>query len=120
MSVAEAYTILYSAALFVITVLLAVMLIRTTKSPGITDRLLAINMIGTLVNAGILIMSALLKETWLIDVALIYTMISFVSVLILARVSVPADPARKIFSSPAGPGLPDEDQGPDREKGGRS
>ncbi len=110
MSVAEAYTILYSAALFVITVLLGVMLIRTIRASEITDRLLAINMIGTLVNAEILIMSALLKESWLIDVAMIYTMISFVSVLILARVSVPADPRRKLFRTPAGPG-PEEDGG---------
>ena len=97
MSVSEAYTILYSAALVFLALLLAVMLLRSTRGPGAADRLLSINMIGTLVNAAILILSALLHESWLVDVALIYTMISFVSVLILARVFIPAKPGRKPF-----------------------
>ena len=97
MTVSEAYQILYSAALVAVAVLLAVMLIRSAKGPGVTDRLLSINMIGTLVNAAILILSALLKESWLVDVALIYTMISFVSILVLARVYIPAHPKRKPF-----------------------
>ena len=59
---------------------------------GAVNRLIATNMIGTMVNAAILILSARLKESWLIDVALIYTMISFVSVLILSRISIPAGP----------------------------
>ena len=98
MNVAEAYNILYSASLFVIVVLLAVMLVRTMRGPGFTDRLLSINMIGTLVNCAILVLSGLLHENWLIDVALIYTMISFVSVLILTRVAVPEHPGRKVFA----------------------
>ena len=97
MDITRAYTILYASALVVIAILLAFMLIRTLRGPEITDRLLCINMIGTLVNCMILIMSALLDESWLIDVALIYTMISLVSVLILARVSVPEHPKRHPF-----------------------
>lgn len=102
MNVSTAYTILYSAALLCIALLLSVMLLRSTRGPGVTDRLLSINMIGTLVNAAILVLSALLRESWLIDVALIYTMISFVSVLILARVAIPARPGRKPFRAAAG------------------
>ena len=83
--------------LLVIAVLLAVMLVRCAMSPGITDRILTINMIGTLVIAGIVILSRFLQENWLVDVALIYTMISFVSILILARVYVPSSPKRKPF-----------------------
>ena len=97
MSVEEAYQTLYSAALIVIALLLAVMLIRSARGPGATDRLLSINMMGTLVNAAIIILSALLKEDWLVDVALIYTMISLGSTLILARVYVPDRPVRKPF-----------------------
>ena len=66
--------------------------------PGdITDRLLSINMIGTQVIGVILILSALLSELWLVDVALLYTMISFVSLLILASVYIPFRPKRKPF-----------------------
>ena len=66
------------------------LLARAICVSGVTNRLIATNMIGTMVNAAILILSAMLKENWLIDVALIYTMISFVSVLILTRVIIPA------------------------------
>ena len=97
MSVAEAYRTLYSIALIVIAVLLAVMLFRSAHGPGVADRLLSINMIGTLVNCAIVILSALLGEGWLVDVALIYTMISLVSTLILARVVIPEHPGRKPF-----------------------
>ena len=97
MDVQEAYRILYSLSLIVIAVLLWVMLIRAVRGPGVTDRLLSINMIGTLVIAAILILSRLLGESWLLDVALIYTMISLVSVLILARVYIPPDHGRKPF-----------------------
>ena len=98
MTIDQAYQTLYTSALLVIAVLLAVMLVRCAMSPGITDRILTINMIGTLVIAGIVILSRFLQENWLVDVALIYTMISFVSILILARVYVPEDPERRPFS----------------------
>ena len=90
MGITNAYTCLYSAALVYLALLMAVMLARAICVSGVTNRLIATNMIGTMVNAAILILSAMLKENWLIDVALIYTMISFVSVLILTRVIIPA------------------------------
>ena len=97
MSVEEAYRVLYSLSLMIIAVLLGVMLIRAVRGPGVTDRLLSISMIGTLVIAAILVLSRQLEESWLLDVALIYTMISPISVLILARVYVPPDHGRKPF-----------------------
>ena len=89
MDVESAYRILYCIALIILAVSLGVLLARSIRGPGVTDRLLCINMIGTLVIAAIVILSKLLGETWLLDVALIYTMISMVSVLILARVLIP-------------------------------
>lgn len=97
MDITQAYELLYTFALIGVALLLCVMLFRSVKSPGVTDRLLSINMIGTLVIAGLLILSRLLREAWLLDVALIYTMISLVSVLILARVLIPPNPRRKRF-----------------------
>ena len=75
------------------------MLFRSVKGPGVTDRLLSINMIGTLVIAAILLLTLLLGEAWLLDVALIYTLISLISVLILARVYIPPEPGRKRFKA---------------------
>lgn len=91
MSVENAYRLLYGAALAWLTALAGIMLFRSVRSAGVTGRLLCVNMIGTLVNGVILILAELLRESWLMDVALIYTMISFVSVLILVRVAAQAE-----------------------------
>jgi len=95
MTAAQAYQILYGTALCIIGGLVALMLVRAVKGPAVTDRLLAINMLGTLVIAAILICSAMLSESFLLDVALIYTMISFVSVLVLASVYMKDKGGRK-------------------------
>lgn len=90
MTVAEAYRILYSAALLVLAVLIGVMLIRSVRGPRVTDRILSINMIGTMVIASIAILSVMLGEPYLADVSLIYAMVSFVAVLILTMTYLPA------------------------------
>ena len=97
MTVDEAYICLYTGALVVLAVLIGVMLIRSIMGPGVTDRILSINMIGTMVISCIAILYAYLGESYLLDVALIYTMISFVTVLVLASVYIPAKPKRNGF-----------------------
>ena len=92
-----AYRILFTVALAYLMGLMGAMLVRSVKGPRITDRILSINMIGTLVISSIAILSVLLSEPYLVDVALIYGMISFVSVLILAMVYIPAHPGRDKF-----------------------
>ena len=97
MTLENAYRLLNSGALIVLSLLLAVMLIRSIMGPGVTDRILCINMIGTMIIASLAILSSLLDESYLLDVALIYTIISFVYVLVLASVYIPQDPKRKKF-----------------------
>ena len=99
MTVGEAYTCLYTGALVILAVLIGVMLIRSIRGPGVTDRILSINMIGTMVISCIAVLYAYLGESYLLDVALIYTMISFVTVLVLASVYIPANPRRKRFAN---------------------
>lgn len=98
MTVGEAYTCLYTGALVILAVLIGVMLLRSIRGPGVTDRILSINMIGTMVISCIAVLYAYLGESYLLDVALIYTMISFVTVLVLASVYIPAKPKRKEFA----------------------
>ena len=98
MKTETAYTILYVAAITWMTLLMGVMLVRSVKGPGVTNRLIAVNMSGTLVNGVILVLSGLLDESWLVDVALIYTMISFATVLILTRVTLQASAAKAQLS----------------------
>jgi len=94
MSVDTAYHMLYTIALTVFAVLIGVMLARSVRGPRVTDRILSINMIGTMVICAIAILSMQLEEGYLADVALIYGMISFVSVLVFATIYIPAHPGR--------------------------
>jgi len=58
---------------------------RAVKGPKAADRLIAINVIGTKTVVLICIISFILKETYFIDVVLVYGLISFISSLVIAR-----------------------------------
>ncbi|WMI80213.1 monovalent cation/H+ antiporter complex subunit F [Anaerotignum sp. MB30-C6] len=74
-----------------------IVLIRAIKGPRFTDRIMAINMIGTMTTAMICILSAYLNEVWLIDVALVYTLLSFLAVVIICHVVTLHHKGRELF-----------------------
>lgn len=88
MTVDQAYQYLFTGALAVLAILIGIILIRSIIGPRIIDRILCINMIGTLVICSIAILSQMLKESYLTDIAIIYAMLSFLTVLILASVYI--------------------------------
>lgn len=63
-------------------------LIRTIRGPRMADRILGVNMAGSLSTAAIAVLAVLLDQSWLLDVCLIYCMISFLAVVVLAKVSI--------------------------------
>lgn len=81
-----AYHIVLVPVLIFMAVLLIVCLIRAVKGPRITDRIVAINMMGTMVMVIIAILAILLKEGYLVDICLIYAMISFLAVIVLTKI----------------------------------
>ena len=84
------WDVLFTAALVAIGVLLALCLIRAITGRRAPERVIAINMIGTLTVMAIGLLAFLKKEDYLVDVALIYTMLSFLAVVVLSRLSVGA------------------------------
>lgn len=80
------YNILYTAALVIIGLLVIACLIRAIRGPRIADRVIAINMIGTLIVITICILSFMMQEGYLVDIAMIYTMLSFLAVVLLTKV----------------------------------
>lgn len=60
-------------------------LLRTIIGPTFFDRILAVNNISTLVIAMIAIIAVLQGESYIVDVALIYSMLGFVTVLIVCK-----------------------------------
>lgn len=82
----NAYKLLFEGSLLVLAVLLFFCLIRAIRGPRVADRVVAVNMITTLVTIMIAILSLMLKEGYLVDVALIYAMIGFLAVVLLTKV----------------------------------
>ena len=82
----KAYSILYNGALIVIGVLLLFTLMRAIRGPRIADRIIAVNMMGTLVVITICVLAFLMNEGYLVDVAIVYTMLSFLAVVLLTKV----------------------------------
>ena len=86
MSIELAYKALTAFALFVLTGLALACLVRCVLGPRISDRILAINITGTLTVIMVCATVVLLSEGYLADIALIYSMISFLAVIILSKV----------------------------------
>lgn len=122
MSVEQAYHILYMAVILVLLLLVGLTMIRSVRGPRITDRIMSVNVIGTLVISAIAILTFMLEEDYLLDVALIYAMISFISVLMLAAIYIPrnarerADRKGRRRKSGRRPPLEEYDPGEDQEE----
>ena len=82
----EAYEVLFNGTLIIIGILLILCLIRAIRGPRIADRIVAVNMMGTLIVITICVLAFLMGEGYLVDVAIIYTMLSFLAVVLLTKV----------------------------------
>ncbi len=67
-------------------ILILLCLIRCVRGPKMTDRIVVINSIGTMTITIIAILAVILEESYLLDVCLIYAMISFVAVIVLTKI----------------------------------
>ncbi len=81
----QAYRILFIVVLFSLGAGILFALVRAIRGPRVADRIMGINMIGTLSLLAIATVALLVKESWLLDVCLIYGMISFLAVVVLTR-----------------------------------
>ena len=73
----DAYEFLYNGTLIVIGVLLLFCLIRAIRGPRIADRVISIT---------ICVLAFLMNEGYLVDIAMIYTMLSFLAVVLLTKI----------------------------------
>ena len=83
------------AALFVYGALILFCLIRALRGPDMADRVIAINMIGTIAIAVIVVLSIVMGEGFLLDMALVYAMLNFLATVLLCRSYVGVFRARK-------------------------
>ena len=85
---AGAFDAVFTAALVILGIFLAVCLFRAVKGPSTADRIISINMIGTIVIMMILLLSQMMNEGYLVDIAIIYALLSFLAVVLLVRIFI--------------------------------
>ena len=86
MELIQQFSGLFYGILSVLAVMLLLCLIRAAKGPRIADRLVAVNMIGTMVMVSIAILAVVKDQGYLVDICLIYALISFLAVVVLTRI----------------------------------
>lgn len=91
-----AYETLFTVTLVVLGVLLFPCLLRAIRGPRIADRVVGINMIGTIIIMMIAILSLMLEEGYLVDIAIIYAMLSFLAVVVLVKIYIGVYRSQKI------------------------
>ena len=72
--------------LIVLAILLMLCLVRAIIGPRVADRIVAVNMMGTMVIVIIAILTVMLGEGYLADICIIYAMTSFMAVIVLTKV----------------------------------
>lgn len=72
----------------ILVILVFACFIRAVIGPTIADRIVSVNMIGTLIIMIISVLTILMKEAWLADISAIYAMISFLAVVVLTKIYI--------------------------------
>ena len=75
----------FIGVLIFLAIILFACLIRAIMGPRVADRVIAVNMMGTVVMVMISILALLLKEGYLMDICLIYACISFLAVVVITK-----------------------------------
>lgn len=84
----QAYNILFTVTLVVLALCVLAVLIYIIRSRLTVDRIIGINLIGTIVSIVICVLTRLLNEGYLADIAIIYVVMSFIAVMMLCRIYI--------------------------------
>lgn len=71
--------------LILLTVYTLLVLIRVLLGPTIWDRLLGLNMITAKIIMAIVFLSVISKKTYLMDIALVYSILGFIGTVLIAQ-----------------------------------
>ena len=86
MELIQRFDWIFHIVLVILAIMLLLCLLRAILGPTIADRLVAVNMMGRMVMVIIPILALLMGEGYLVDICLIYAMISFLAVVVLTKV----------------------------------
>ena len=74
---------IFIASMVILSISIIAIFLRAIIGPTVADRIICINMIGTKIIIFICVLAGFLMEDFLIDVALVYALINFVSIVVL-------------------------------------
>lgn len=77
-----------TAAMIILALCALATLFRALIGPRMSDRIVAINMIGTQAICLIACLVLRLREDWLVDIAIVYAMFSFLAVAVLTKMDI--------------------------------
>ena len=80
--------IFFIVCLIALAVIALVCLVRAILGPKFTDRIMAVNMIGTKTLLMVCVLAVLLQESYLVDVAIVYALLSFLAVVVLSKLVI--------------------------------
>lgn len=91
------YFYLFIFAIVVLTILITLAIIKSIIGPKVADRIIAINVISTLVVMILCILSVLFSgEGFIADIPIVYVLVSFVALIVLANVYIRVNLRKKI------------------------
>ena len=84
----ETVEIFLKIAIIFSALMIFICFIKAIIGPTVTDRLIAVNMIGTQIIIIIAELTVLLGEAWLADVASVYAILSFLGIVVLTKIYI--------------------------------
>ena len=84
----QAYNILFTFVLVVLALCVLALLVYIIRSHLTVDRIIGINLIGTIVSIIICVLTRTFNESYLADIAIIYVVMSFIAVMMLCRIYI--------------------------------
>lgn len=61
------------------------LLIRAIRGPRFTDRIVAVNVIGSITIVIMCLLAAYFRQAFLVDIAIVYALLSFIAIVVLTR-----------------------------------
>ena len=84
----QCYHYLFWGVLVALALAVVVALVYIIRSRLTVDRIIGINLIGTIVVIAISLLTHLLGQAYLADVAIVYVVMSFIAVMMLCRIYI--------------------------------
>ncbi len=76
------------AACTLLAILILLALVRAIRGPRFTDRIVAVNLIGTITIVTMCLLSVYFDQAFLLDVAIVYALLSFIAIVVLTRLVI--------------------------------